>query len=78
MTRPGRAISPPAAKSNREPRDTAAGCRDHAAVALQMLATTPDGFMRRRLERSAAAWTARAERLALDEAEYAKWLTAGR
>lgn len=55
-------------KLDRQPRDTAAGCRDHAAAELSRIGESTEAGLRRRLERNAAAWTARAEKLAIDEA----------
>lgn len=73
MSRLGERSSPADAKAGWEPRDTAAGCRTFAAAEFALMESTADGFLRRRLERSAAAWTARAERLAIDETAYAQW-----
>ena len=49
--------------SNREQRDTASGCRARAAADLLEAATLATVNERRRMESSAASWTARAELL---------------
>ena len=47
----------------RKSEDSASGCRDHAAHDLSLAADEPNVQMRDRLERSAAAWSARASLL---------------
>jgi hypothetical protein len=47
----------------RKAEDSAAGCRAHAAHDLILAADEPNEQMRDRLERSAAAWSARASLL---------------
>ena len=47
----------------RKSEDSAAGCRAHAAHDLILAADEPNEQMRDRLERSAAAWSARASLL---------------
>ena len=47
----------------RKAEDSAAGCRAHAAHDLSLAAEEPNAQMRDRLERSAAAWSARASLL---------------
>lgn len=77
--RPSAKPSPmPRVSANREQRDTAAGCRDRAAADLLEAATLATVNERRRMESSAASWTARAELLSrLEDSFEARRLRGG-
>jgi hypothetical protein len=54
-------------RGGRRDEDTAAGCRAKAAADLGRAEAMGENPMRRRMEHSAAAWTARADQLESDE-----------
>jgi hypothetical protein len=53
----------PPARTSKQPQDTVAGCRGRAAADLLASVAMLTANERRRLETSAASWTARAEML---------------
>lgn len=61
------AASPPRVRGGRRDEDTAAGCRVKAADDLARAVAVDAAPLRRRMEHSAAAWTARAEQLEREE-----------
>jgi hypothetical protein len=58
-----RGRTPPMTSGRRKPEDSADGCRGLAKSDLDRAAEAPVGHARTRFERSADAWTARAELL---------------
>ncbi len=67
-----RAMPRQAVRSGKRTEDTGAGCRANAAADLARAASPGGGFMRLRLEHSAAVWNERAELLERLERNFAR------
>jgi len=64
-------LLPPRIRGGRRDEDTASGCRAKAAADLGRAEAMGADPMRWKMERSAAAWNARADQLDRDERDFA-------